>query len=102
LRDTAGDHAAAARLRAANDEVLAGVFAAADLLATPTTPNPPHGHDGPGDRISTALAWAFNLSGHPAISLPAGRTRAGEPVGLQLVARHGEEALLLGLGSAPL
>jgi amidase len=95
LRGGPGDLRAAHALRAANDAALARAFAAADLLATPTTPNPPHGHEGPGERMSTALAWAFNLSGHPAISLPAGRTRSGEPVGLQLVARHGEERLLL-------
>lgn len=44
--------------------------------------------------MSVALAWAFNLSGHPAVSLPAGRL-AGVPVGLQLVARPGDEAALL-------
>ncbi|SFC39840.1 amidase [Streptomyces aidingensis] len=85
--------------RALNDSRLARLFAAADLLATPTTPNPPHGHDGPGKRYSTALTWAFNLSGHPAISIPAGFTPAGEPVGLQLVAAHGAEALLLALAA---
>ncbi|MFD5315438.1 amidase family protein [Streptomyces sp. NPDC127098] len=73
------------------------MFAAVDLLATPTTPNRPHGHHGPGPVVSAALTWAFNLSGHPAVTLPAGRTPDGAPVGLQLVARHGEEALLLTL-----
>ncbi|RMI32430.1 amidase family protein, partial [Streptomyces triticirhizae] len=88
--------------RALNDAALAETFAVAELLATPTTPGPPHGHEGPGEAMSTALTWAFNLSGHPAISLPAGRTRRGEPVGLQLVARHGRERWLLALAaSAP-
>ncbi|MDT0305772.1 amidase [Streptomyces sp. DSM 44917] len=81
--------------RAVNDAALSRLFAEADLLATPTTPNPPHGPRGPGPRFSTALTWAFNLSGHPAVSVPAGVTPAGEPVGLHLVARHGEEHLLL-------
>jgi aspartyl-tRNA(Asn)/glutamyl-tRNA(Gln) amidotransferase subunit A len=31
----------------------------------------------------------FNLSGHPAISLPCGRTPAGLPIGLQLVGHRG-------------
>ncbi|MEU9715030.1 amidase [Streptomyces sp. NPDC047976] len=83
------------RLVSANDEHLRAVFDEFDLIATPTTPHPPHGHDGPGPRMSVALTWAFNISGHPALTLPAGTTPAGEPVGLQLVARHGSDTLLL-------
>jgi Asp-tRNA(Asn)/Glu-tRNA(Gln) amidotransferase A subunit family amidase len=30
------------------------------------------------------LTQLFNLTGHPAVSLPCGRTQAGLPVGLQL------------------
>lgn len=86
-------------LRSHNDAVLATAFDAVDIVATPTTPNPPHGHDGPGETMSVALTWAFNLSGHPAISVPAGRTATGEPVGLQFVARHGRELDLLRAGS---
>jgi Asp-tRNA(Asn)/Glu-tRNA(Gln) amidotransferase A subunit family amidase len=82
-------------VRALNDRRLARIFAATDLLATPTTPNPPHGHAGPGEILSVALTWAFNLSGHPAVSVPAGLSASGTPVGLQLVARHGDEAALL-------
>lgn len=86
-----------AEVCAYNDAHLADLFTRTDVIATPTTPNPPHGHNGPGETISVALTWAFNLSGHPAISLPAGLTHKGEPVGLQLVARAGDERLLLGL-----
>lgn len=45
--------------------------------------------------MSVALTWAFNISGHPAISIPAGFTASGEPVGLHLVARRGREVDLL-------
>ncbi|WTL44008.1 amidase [Streptomyces brevispora] len=79
---------------------LARVFAEVDVIATPTTPNPPHGHRGPGDTMSVALTWAFNISGHPAISLPAGTTPAGEAVGLQLIARRHREADLLAVAAA--
>jgi amidase len=73
------------------------VFGSADLLMTPTTPGRPHGHDGPGAHLSVALTWGFNLTGHPAVSVPAGFTRDGVPVGLQLVARHDHDAALLEL-----
>ncbi|MEU8190578.1 amidase [Micromonospora carbonacea] len=94
------DRAAAARLRAGNDARLARLFAVADLLLTPTTPDPAHGHAGPGDRMSVALTWAFNLSGHPAASVPAGFAPDGTPVGLQIVARHRHEHLLVHTAAA--
>ncbi|MFI9763354.1 amidase family protein [Streptomyces sp. NPDC051963] len=100
LRTPGADPAPAHRVRAENDRRLDALFADVDLLVTPTTPNPPHGHEGPGDRYSTALTWAFNLSGHPAISIPAGFDADGCPVGLQLMAARGREALLLGVARA--
>ncbi|WP_163550195.1 amidase family protein [Candidatus Frankia nodulisporulans] len=81
-------------------DTLEDLFTGVDLLATPSTPNPPHGHDGPGAAMSVALTWAFNITGHPAVSIPAGWTNAGEPVGLHLVARPGHEADLLAVALA--
>ncbi|MEU0999375.1 amidase [Streptomyces tibetensis] len=99
--DLAGaDLAGAERVRAENDRRLAGVFGEAELLLTPTAPTAPHGHEGPGERYSTSLTWAFNLSGHPALSMPAGFGGDGCPAGLQLVAPHGREALLLAVARA--
>jgi aspartyl-tRNA(Asn)/glutamyl-tRNA(Gln) amidotransferase subunit A len=37
----------------------------------------------------------FNLSGHPAISIPCGRTPAGLPIGLQLVGHKGRTTALV-------
>ncbi|MEV6161526.1 amidase [Streptomyces sp. NPDC052052] len=87
----------ATEIRRENDLRLDALFARAPLLLTPTTPNRPHGHDGPGEQYSTALTWAFNLSGHPAASVPAGFTADGCPVGLQLVAERGADVALLGM-----
>lgn len=42
----------------------------------------------------TRLVRPFNLSGHPALTLPAGELR-GRPIALQLVARKGAEGLLV-------
>ncbi|GLY49701.1 hypothetical protein Lesp01_33570 [Lentzea sp. NBRC 102530] len=92
LRDPAADWSAG---RCGPNPALDALFETADVLLTPTTPGPPHGHDGPGERINTALTWAFNLSGHPAISVPAGFDADGLPIGLQAVARHGREVDLV-------
>ncbi|MFI2505236.1 amidase [Streptomyces sp. NPDC018972] len=95
LRAPGADLADAHRVRAENDRRLDRLFAGAGLLLTPTAPTAPHGHDGPGEVYSTALTWAFNVSGHPALSLPAGFGADGCPAGLQLVAPRGREGLLL-------
>ncbi len=99
LRTPGADLTDAHQVRAADDERLRALFTRTDLLLTPTTPTAPHGHDGPGDVYSTALTWAFNLSGHPALSLPAGFGADGCPAGLQLVARHDREDLLLSVAA---
>ncbi|MFJ2649747.1 amidase family protein [Streptomyces sp. NPDC087420] len=87
-------------VRAENDRRLDRLFAGTELLLTPVTPNRPHGHEGPGEVYSTALTWAFNLSGHPAASIPAGFTADGCPVGLQLVARRGADVRLVEMAVA--
>lgn len=87
-------------VRGVNDAELAALFAGTDILLTPTTPRPAHDHDGPGAHMSVALTWAFNLSGHPALSIPAGFTAAGAPVGLQVVAAHRADSTLLALAEA--
>ena len=78
-------------------EQVAAVFSEVDLLMCPTTPRRPHGHDGPGEHLSVALTWGFNLTGHPAVSVPAGFTDDGAPVGLQIVARPYADRGLLAL-----
>lgn len=93
------EHAAAEALRRDNDRRLRAFFDTNDVLLTPTTPTGPHGHDGPGDTMSVALTWAFNLSGHPAVTIPAGLTADRVPVGLHIVGRHGSEPLLLRLAA---
>ncbi|MGI8415604.1 MAG: amidase family protein, partial [Nakamurella sp.] len=55
-----------------------------------------------GEQQSDYLGWmrsvcAVTVTGHPAISMPAGFTAAGTPVGVQLVGRHRAERALLGM-----
>jgi amidase len=44
-------------------------------------------------------AAEWNLTGQPAISVPAGTSSDGLPIGMQIVGRHGEEAKLIGLAA---
>jgi aspartyl-tRNA(Asn)/glutamyl-tRNA(Gln) amidotransferase subunit A len=93
-------------LRSEVDAALAGV----DALILPTLPIPAPvlGESsvqiGPSNEpirnVMLRLTQLFNLTGHPAISLPCGRTSAGLPCGLQLVGRKGGTAALLGVARA--
>ena len=105
---TAHDYARAARVRT----ILRDRFAAAfrddklDVLAMPTTPVtalpldqwlldwPGRGEEPVGLAL-LRLTAPFNLTGLPAISVPAGFTDTNLPFGLQLVARPFAECLLL-------
>jgi amidase len=42
----------------------------------------------------------FNMSGHPTLTLPGGKTAEGLPIGFQIVGRHLEESLRLRAGRA--
>jgi Asp-tRNA(Asn)/Glu-tRNA(Gln) amidotransferase A subunit family amidase len=80
-----------------------------DLLVTPTLARPPepHGTLDYDDPDHTVRSWlsriyeygpftaAFNISGNPAVSVPLGLSRDGLPIGIQLVAAHGREDLLI-------
>jgi len=85
---------------------LEGIFARYDVLATPTVATVAFAAEGPlplevdGEPIETpgggiAFTYPFNFSGHPAISVRAGLSDDGLPVGLQLVAPRLREDLLL-------
>jgi aspartyl-tRNA(Asn)/glutamyl-tRNA(Gln) amidotransferase subunit A len=83
----------------------ADVFGRFDLLLTPTIPFDPHPAKGPfpsevegraQPRASIgSFTMPFNLSWHPAGTVRAGLSRAGLPVGLQIVApRHRDDRVL--------
>jgi amidase len=88
---------------AAYDRVLADV----DLLAMPTTPMKAYRHDPRRTRRErVSLDWSiqantspFDVTGHPAISVPCGRAD-GLPIGLMLVGRHFEESAVLRVAEA--
>ncbi|MGZ0189143.1 MAG: amidase, partial [Alphaproteobacteria bacterium] len=85
-----------------------------DLLLSPTVSGPPPKADmdagglyqvdgkAVGDLRSGWFTYPtpFNLTGHPAISIPIGLTENGLPVGLHAVARWGDEQALIDLAMA--
>jgi Asp-tRNA(Asn)/Glu-tRNA(Gln) amidotransferase A subunit family amidase len=46
------------------------------------------------------LTYAITLTGLPAISVPCGFTRSGLPVGLQIVGRYRQDAMVLRAAAA--
>lgn len=90
---------------------LAAVLARYDALICPTMAQPApgldsndfdYGHRTADGRLATLdMTSLFNLVGAcPALSVPAGRTDAGLPVGLQIVGRPHDEASVLRAGRA--
>ncbi|MCS7169016.1 MAG: Asp-tRNA(Asn)/Glu-tRNA(Gln) amidotransferase subunit GatA [Candidatus Kapabacteria bacterium] len=81
-------------------EAYAQSFASVHALLLPTSPIPPFRL---GERMEDPIAMyladyftvSANLAGIPAISLPAGWTADGLPIGLQLQAPYGADARLL-------
>ncbi len=75
------------------------VFEECDCLLTPTTPTPAFNIGEKTDDplqmyLSDVLTISANLAGIPAISIPCGFTRAGLPVGMQMLAPAFKEETL--------
>lgn len=95
-------------------DAIAAVLVDYDAIITPTlsVAGVPNGDDGwtvgprqvAGQQVDPLLGWClthpFNFSGHPAISVPAGATDAGLPVGLQIAGRRFEDSTVLTLAGA--
>jgi aspartyl-tRNA(Asn)/glutamyl-tRNA(Gln) amidotransferase subunit A len=107
---SAADYAHATVVRQAVWDACRRFFARHDLLLTPTLAVPPFpvGEEGPREVAGRAVGrfgwtpftYPFNLTGQPALTVPAGWTAAGLPVGLQLVGRRFDEATILRAGAA--
>lgn len=84
------------QVRARALDRLSELFARYDLLLCPTIARRAFviGGDEPSSLQYTAYTMIFNNSGHCAASVPAGFYQ-GMPVGLQIIGRPGDEALVL-------
>ena len=98
------------KFRVEMNEAMADLFEKTDIVLCATSPMEPFKAEGPmpnmvGEvRVSPynagALTIPANLSGYPAISIPAGLSESGLPIGLQVYSRRHEDALLLDLAAA--
>ena len=105
------DVARAYTQRTALSEVMRHFFASYDVLVLPVSQVPPFPADQEfptainGRPMETYLDWMraaylITVTGCPAISVPAGHTPEGLPVGIQIVAPHGADRRLLEVAAA--
>ncbi len=102
---SAADYLQAQRMRTRAIAAFDEVFRQIDVIITPATalppqPIPPGGLANGWSDLSTdveMMRFIFppNITGHPAITFPAGYTASGLPVGMQAIGRRWEEHLLL-------
>jgi len=72
------------------------LYGGADLVLTPSTPGPaPHGLEHTGDASYNKI---WSVLGWPCLHLPTAFSRAGLPMGMQLVGDLGEDQALLAMG----
>jgi amidase len=108
---TGADVARAYRQRTTLGEKMRWFFEEHDVLVLPVSQVPPFPADQEfptqinGKPMETYLDWMrsayfITVTGCPAISVPAGHTADGLPVGIQIVAPHGGERRLLEIAAA--
>ncbi len=108
LAQPASAYHRAQRGRYAFRERVRAFFESFDLLLSPTLPvagvdtgvSVPQGIVGRNLVTWVCYTYPFNLTGQPAASIPAGFTREGLPVGLQIVARAYREDDLFSIAAA--
>ncbi len=91
------------------NEAMADLFDQVDLVLCATNPDDPYPAQGPSpsqvggvevDAFNTGrLTMAMNITGVPAVSVPAGLSPRGLPVGLQVVGQRHTDHLLLSVAA---
>ncbi len=98
------DHEAAAAQAARESyrERFDGALAGLDLVVAPTmpiVPPPADVHEHEARTAMTRFTFPLNAAGAPALALPCGRSPEGLPVSVQLIARPGDDDLVLAAGA---
>lgn len=92
----------AVKLRHKITEEMNKVFESVDLIATPTTPSPAFRPGAKASPLEMYMSDIFtvpaNITGAPAISIPAGVSKGGLPLDIQFTAPHFGESLLFEAG----
>lgn len=103
--------AAAITSRKTMQIVFTEFFDRFDAYLTPTVPFAalPLGQEGPTTiagheldvpaRAVIGFCYPFNLTGHPAASVPSGSSSSGTPIGIQVVSRWGRDDVVLHIAS---
>jgi aspartyl-tRNA(Asn)/glutamyl-tRNA(Gln) amidotransferase subunit A len=100
---TAEEYLLAQRGRSLLRRGLLRAFDQVDLLVTPTATRPPRTFDEMNrdpDPLGSGLNRIYNLAGVPAISVPAGFSRDGLPIGVEFAGRPFAEATVYRLAYA--
>jgi len=95
---TAGQHVHAQQLRGPMIEAVNSVLRDVDILICANGMDPASRLDDAADMARTYPRQArapFNLTGHPALAMAAGFTRAGLPLSVQFVGRANDEITVL-------
>jgi len=90
--------------------IISQIFQTYDILITPTTAIPAFGlgmmfppkinEKNVSPTGWQAFSFPFNLTGHPAASIPCGRSSEGLPIGMQIVGNRFEELKILQVSKA--
>ena len=103
---SSADYVQAQRARGKARRELQNIFQTVDALALPAQPTPAPSFED-FDQLTTVMIQVthnllapFNLAGLPAISVPAGFSAAGLPIGLQIVGKANDEGTVLRVAHA--
>ncbi|MFI2229948.1 amidase [Nocardia testacea] len=102
------DYVQAQRVRALTADAVAALFETVDVVVTPTAavPAPPldaladeYGHQDNAGVFGMVFTPYWNSVANPVLSIPMGCTETGLPLGMQIAAARGMDALALRVGA---